>query len=158
MKEHSQILLQETNMTVTDVISGQEIPDISSKDLMCSDQLPDTGFTEVHQVVDRSCDLSTKPLMYSQFPKSAQNFVGALKKNRSCQRFIRRKLIEIEAKIEENKKLKERIKCLMDFQLSCKKKINNVFCQKGDPCVRLISMRKPTRSKTMKVNILISKL
>ncbi|PKA50152.1 Myb-related protein 3R-1 [Apostasia shenzhenica] len=42
--------------------------------------------------------------MSSKFPKSVQNFVKALKKNRFCQRFIREKLMEIEAKIEENNK------------------------------------------------------
>ncbi|XP_020258265.1 myb-like protein L, partial [Asparagus officinalis] len=150
MKDQDQIVMQETNTTVTDITSQQEITDILSKDLNCTHQLRNSSFTGLHQLVDISGDVPMKALTYSQFPKSAQNFVSALKKNRSCQRFIRRKLIEIEAKIEESKRLKERIKCLMDFQLSCKRKIGHIICQKKDPRVRLISMQKQRTSKAMK--------
>jgi transcription factor MYB, plant len=81
------------------------------------------------------------------FPKSAQMLFEALKKNRSCQKFVRRKLIEIETKIEENKVLRDRVKCLMDFQLACKKKAGRVLAQKQDPRVRLISIERLKESR-----------
>ncbi|XP_020593302.1 myb-like protein L, partial [Phalaenopsis equestris] len=101
---------------------------------------------------DMFYNLSVRQFISSRFPKSVQNFVYALKKNRSCQRFIREKLMEIEAKIEVNKKLKERMKCLMDFHTACKRKAGYSFCQKRDPRVRLISSRKQKSSSTVKEN------
>ncbi|KAJ6795083.1 myb-like protein L [Iris pallida] len=80
---------------------------------------------------------------HSQFPKFAQNFVDALRRNRACQRFIREKLLEIEAKIEQNKKLRERVKCLMDFQLACKKNENRTA--REDPRIKLISIQQPQK-------------
>uniref|UniRef100_A0A0D9WVC2 Myb transcription factor n=1 Tax=Leersia perrieri TaxID=77586 RepID=A0A0D9WVC2_9ORYZ len=77
------------------------------------------------------------------FPKAALLLVDALKKNRACQKFIRRKMINIEAKIEENKDLRDRVKCLLDYQLSCRKAFGKMLCQKEDPRVRLISSQKP---------------
>ncbi|CAM0905289.1 unnamed protein product [Alopecurus aequalis] len=76
------------------------------------------------------------------FPKAALLLVDALKKNRACQKFIRRKMINIEAKIEVNKDLRDRVKCLMDYQLSCKRSFGKFLCQKVDPRVRLISSQK----------------
>jgi transcription factor MYB, plant len=70
--------------------------------------------------------------------------VDALKKNRACQKLIRRKMVNIEAKIEENKDLRDRVKCLLGYQLSCRKSVSKFLCQKEDPRVRLISSRKPT--------------
>ncbi|XP_028554014.1 uncharacterized protein LOC110103393 isoform X4 [Dendrobium catenatum] len=96
--------------------------------------------------------LSVRQFMSSRFPKSVQNFVHALKKNRSCQRFIREKMMEIEAKIEVNRKLKERIKCLMDFHTACKRKVGRSLCQKRDPRIRLISFRQQKSSSTVKEN------
>jgi transcription factor MYB, plant len=78
------------------------------------------------------------------FPKAALLLVDALKKNRACQKLIRRKMVNIEAKIEENKDLRDRAKCLMGYQLSCRKSVGKLLCQKEDPRVRLISSRKPT--------------
>lgn len=77
-----------------------------------------------------------------KFPKSAQMLFEALKKNRSCQKFVRRKLIEMETKIEENKELRDRVKCLMDFQLACKKRAGRALALKQDPRVRLISFER----------------
>ncbi|XP_078163023.1 myb domain protein 4r1 isoform X2 [Carex rostrata] len=77
-----------------------------------------------------------------KFPKSAQMLFEALKKNRSCQKFVRRKLIEMETKIEENKELRDRVKCLMDFQLACKKRAGRALALKRDPRVRLISFER----------------
>ena len=79
------------------------------------------------------------------FPKAALLLVDALKKNRACQKLIRRKLVNIEAKIEENKDLGDRVKCLLGYQLSCRKSTGRTLSQKEDPRVRLISSRKPTR-------------
>ncbi|KAK3124416.1 hypothetical protein QOZ80_7BG0586270 [Eleusine coracana subsp. coracana] len=78
------------------------------------------------------------------FPQAALLLVDALKKNRACQKLIRRKMVNIEAKIEENKDLRDRVKCLMGYQLSCRKSVGKLLCQKEDPRVRLISSRKPT--------------
>ncbi|CAN6170858.1 unnamed protein product [Urochloa humidicola] len=79
------------------------------------------------------------------FPKAALFLVDALKKNRACQKLIRRKLINIEAKIEENKDLRDRAKCLMGYQLSCRRSAGKSLSQKEDPRIRLISSRKPTQ-------------
>lgn len=79
------------------------------------------------------------------FPKAALLLVDALKKNRACQKLIRRRLINIEAKIEENKDLRDRVKCLLGYQLSCRKSAGRSLSQKEDPRVRLISSRKQTQ-------------
>jgi myb proto-oncogene protein len=76
------------------------------------------------------------------FPRAAMLLVNALKKNRAFQKFIRRKMISIEAKIEVNKDLRDRVKCLMDYQLGCKRSFGKFLCQKVDPRVRLISSRR----------------
>lgn len=87
---------------------------------------------------------NAKALTRTGFPKAALLLVDALKTNRACQKFIRRKMINTEAKIEENKDLRGRVKCLMDYQLSCRKSFGRILCQKEDPRVRLISSRKPS--------------
>ncbi|CAL5078244.1 unnamed protein product [Urochloa decumbens] len=79
------------------------------------------------------------------FPKAALLLVDALKKNRACQKLIRRKLVNIEAKIEENKDLRDRVKCLMGYQLSCRRSAGRSLSQKEDPRIRLISSRKQTQ-------------
>lgn len=92
------------------------------------------------------------PVTCGSFPKSAQVFVDAIKKNRSCQKFIRSKLIQIEARIEENKKLKDRVKILKDFQVSCQRRTNRALSQKKDPRVQLISVPKLRSPKIPKVS------
>ena len=82
------------------------------------------------------------------FPKAALLLVDALKKNRACQKFIRRKMVNIEAKIEENKDLRDRVKCLLGYQLSCRKSVGRSLGQKEDPRVRLISPLKSTQPCT----------
>ncbi|KAK9279003.1 hypothetical protein L1049_028585 [Liquidambar formosana] len=109
-----------------------------------------SGFIEWHQSDVQK--LSTLPLNYSSFPKSAQAFIDAIKKNRSCQKFLRNKLIQIEARIEENRKLKERVKILKDFQISCRKRTGRALSQKKDPRVQLISAPKLGASKDSKDN------
>uniref|UniRef100_A0ACD5UZL8 Uncharacterized protein n=1 Tax=Avena sativa TaxID=4498 RepID=A0ACD5UZL8_AVESA len=91
---------------------------------------------------------NSKALTKTGFPKAALLLVDALKKNRACQKFIRRKMINIEAKIEVNKDLRDRVKCLMDYQLSCKRSFGKILCQKVDPRVRLISSKRPSAQST----------
>ncbi|KAF9591758.1 hypothetical protein IFM89_007088 [Coptis chinensis] len=98
-----------------------------------------SGSTEWHQ--PGALPSATASSKYSSFPhpKSANFFINAIKKNRSFQKLIRSKLIQIEAKIEENRKLKERVKLLKDFQLSCKKRAGRALSQKKDARIQLIS-------------------
>ncbi|XP_059645652.1 uncharacterized protein LOC132287150 isoform X2 [Cornus florida] len=86
----------------------------------------------------------------SRFPKSALVFIDAIKKNRSCQKFLRSKLIQIEARIEENQKLKDRVKILKDFQFACRRKTGRALSQKKDARVQLISV--PKQRANAKVN------
>lgn len=95
---------------------------------------------------------STSQPNYSSFPKSAKVFMDAIKKNRSFQKILRSKLIQIEAKIEENKKLKERVKILRDFQATCKRRTGRALSQKKDSRVQLISRKKSWPSKDSKVS------
>ncbi|PON35931.1 Octamer-binding transcription factor [Trema orientale] len=97
-------------------------------------------------------DPSTSQPNYSSFPKSAKVFMDAIKKNRSFQKILRAKLIQIEAKMEENKKLKERVKILRDFQANCKRRTGRALSQKKDSRVQLISRKKLWPSKDSKVH------
>ncbi|XP_068308811.1 uncharacterized protein [Pyrus communis] len=99
-----------------------------------------------------SCSTSMLPRKDSSFPKAAQVFMDAIKKNRASQKFIRNKLIQIEAKIEENRKLKERVKILKDFQVSCKRRTWESLSQKKDPRVQLILPKGPRVSRDSKVH------
>lgn len=101
-----------------------------------------------------SCSTSMLPRKDSSFPKAAQVFMDAIKKNRASQKFIRNKLIQIEAKIEENRKLKERVKILKDFQVSCKRRTWESLSQKKDPRVQLILPKGPRVSRDSKVSCL----
>lgn len=111
-----------------------------------------SGLVESHQPDDHS--LAIMPCSGSSFPKSAQMFVDAIKKNRACQKFLRSKLMQIEARIEENKTLKQRVKLLRDFQVSCKKRTGRALSQKKDARVQLISAIKPRANS--KVNLLVN--
>ncbi|XP_059664104.1 uncharacterized protein LOC132309860 [Cornus florida] len=86
----------------------------------------------------------------SSFPKSAQLMIDAIKKNRSCQKFLRSKLIQMEARMEENKKLKDRVKALKDFQFGCRRRTGLALSQKKDARVQLISV--PKKRANGKVN------
>ncbi|XP_050378629.1 uncharacterized protein LOC126795944 [Argentina anserina] len=88
-------------------------------------------------------DSCKSPIKSSEFPKSALAFLDAINKNRSCQKFLRSKLIQIQAKIEENNKLKQRVKILRDFQAHCKRRTGEALSQKKDPRVQLILTKKP---------------
>ncbi|KAJ4832335.1 hypothetical protein Tsubulata_027818 [Turnera subulata] len=87
-------------------------------------------------------NLSAAELRDSRFPKSAQMFIDAIKKNRSCQKFIRSKLPDIEAKIEQNKRLMESVKTFKNFQAKCKMATGRALSLKQDPYVQLISARR----------------
>lgn len=87
-------------------------------------------------------DVAGLPLKTCHFPKSAVAFVEAIKKNRSCQKLIRSKMMHMEARIEELNKLIERVKILKDFQVACKKRTGRALSQKKDARVQLISLPK----------------
>ncbi|KAM7280757.1 hypothetical protein ACFE04_007891 [Oxalis oulophora] len=76
------------------------------------------------------------------FPKSCQFFMDAIKRNRCYQKILRSKLTQIEAKIEENKKLRERVGILKKFQVACRKITGRALSQKKDPHVQLVSRKK----------------
>ncbi|KAI3443304.1 uncharacterized protein J3R85_000235 [Psidium guajava] len=117
-----------------------------SNQTLNKDELQPSALIEWHQPAQKQQGLAK----YSSFPKSGQTFIDALKKNRSCQKLFRSKLIQIEARIEEIKKLKERVKILKDFQVSCRQRTGKALSQKKDPRVQLISASKTT--KDSKVN------
>ncbi|KAG8388014.1 hypothetical protein BUALT_Bualt02G0081200 [Buddleja alternifolia] len=85
-------------------------------------------------------DVAGLPLKGSHFPKSALAFVDAIKKNRSCQKLIRSKMMQMEARIEELKKMMDRVKILKDFHVACKKRTGRALSQKKDARVHLISV------------------
>ncbi|KAL3640739.1 hypothetical protein CASFOL_015707 [Castilleja foliolosa] len=87
-------------------------------------------------------DMAGLSLKSSQFPKSALAFVDAIKQNRSFQKVIRRKMTQMEARMEELKKLTERVKTLKDFQIGCKIRTGRALSQKKDARVQLISLPK----------------
>lgn len=117
-----------------------------SNQTLNKDECQPSAIIEWHQPAQKQQGLAK----YSSFPKSGQIFIDTLKKNRSCQKLIRSKLIQIEARIEEIKKLKERVKILKDFQISCRQRTGKALSQKKDPRVQLISARKTI--KDSKVN------
>ncbi|XP_074280679.1 uncharacterized protein LOC141605703 isoform X2 [Silene latifolia] len=78
----------------------------------------------------------------SSFPVAAQTFIDAIKKNRACQKFIRNKLLHIEAKMEQINELHKRIKTLRDYQVQCKKQVGQKLSQKQDDRIQLISVAK----------------
>lgn len=106
----------------------------------CITQAQDTNLIEWHKSgVD---DTAILPLKKSSFPRSALAFVYAIKKNRSCQTLLRSKLMHIEARMEEIKKLKDLVKILKSFQISCRKRTGRALSQKKDARVQLISVPK----------------
>uniref|UniRef100_A0A0E0LGZ6 Uncharacterized protein n=1 Tax=Oryza punctata TaxID=4537 RepID=A0A0E0LGZ6_ORYPU len=124
--------------------SGSEINTKNEASKEGSGDLFRNGLDEEFDVEKQNKEAITR----TGFPKAALLLVDALKKNRACQKLIRRKMITIEAKIEENKDLRDRVKCLLDYQLSCRKAFGKILCQKEDPRVRLISSRKPCAQST----------
>ncbi|KAL6963124.1 hypothetical protein U1Q18_038092 [Sarracenia purpurea var. burkii] len=139
-KTSNNLVGQRTN--VTDRFpDSSDVPNTSQNSESNIPRIGSSALIEWHQ--PETPNLSLIPVGVSGFPKSAQMFVDAIKKNRACQKFIRSKLIQIEARIEENKKLKQRVKTLKDFQISCKKRTGRALSQKKDARVQLISAVKP---------------
>ncbi|KAM0021287.1 putative transcription factor MYB-HB-like family [Helianthus debilis subsp. tardiflorus] len=101
---------------------------------------PDTPYANVSEGHEPGSELV--PVTDSGFPRSAQAFVEAIKKNRACQKLIRNKVAQIEARMEENRKLRERVKILKDFQTACRKKTGRALSQKKDARIQLISVFK----------------
>lgn len=105
--------------------------------------LPDSEGT---QQAGDSIDLhenSLKPTsQLSSFPEAAQAFVEAIRRNRAYQKFLRKKLTEIEAKIEQNEKHQKNVKIVVDFQASCKRITKQALSQGKDPRLQLISTPK----------------
>nr|KYP65518.1 Myb-like protein L [Cajanus cajan] len=90
------------------------------------------------------------PQKKSNFHPVVQYFIDAIKQNRDLQRFLRSKLIALEAKIEENKQIRNKIKILKDFQASCTRRTGSALSLKKDPLVQLISAKKSTAPKNSK--------
>ncbi|XP_059303412.1 uncharacterized protein LOC132055548 isoform X1 [Lycium ferocissimum] len=104
-------------------------------------QIPE-GCTNDIEWHDSSAETTAVSVNSVSFPKSAQAFVDAIKKNRSCQKIIRSKMVQVEARLEELKKLTERVKILKGFQLASKKRMGRALSQKRDARVQLISLPK----------------
>ncbi|KAL2321132.1 hypothetical protein Fmac_030101 [Flemingia macrophylla] len=98
-----------------------------------------------------ACGSSRFPQKRSNFHPVVQHFIDAIKQNREMQRFLRSKLIALEAKIEENKQIRNKIKILKDFQVSCTRRTGSALSLKKDPRVQLISAKKSTAPKNSKV-------
>ncbi|KAJ8773056.1 hypothetical protein K2173_028233 [Erythroxylum novogranatense] len=86
---------------------------------------------------------------FAAYDDTAQLFVATIRKNRSCQKLLRSKLTEIEARMEENKKLRERVQILKNFHVSWKKMTGKAL---KDPLIQLISARKAPTSEDSEIN------
>lgn len=127
--------------------------EILSRSNTC-ESFPDHGIsvnknTSIEQL--ETCQLSLLPAASSSFPESAQAFVDAIRRNRSYQKFLRRKLSDVEALIAQNEKHKKNVKIVQDFQASCKRITKQALSQRRDPRIELISIRKSRPSDTSEV-------
>ncbi|GKF25523.1 hypothetical protein Tco_0081417, partial [Tanacetum coccineum] len=86
------------------------------------------------------------------FPASAQAFVEAIKKNQKYQKFLRDKLTKVVSRLEENKKLRERVKFLKGFQVDCRKRTGRALSHKKDPRFQLISVPKLRANASKKMD------
>jgi myb proto-oncogene protein len=124
-------------------------------DTNMGEEFLDTADTSFNPETNPSDSIHSENLARTQikgtvFTECARSFFDAIQKNRTCQKFLRSKLMQIEAKIEENKKLIERVRILKDFQITCRKRIGKALSQKRDARVQLISAAKARSSS--KVN------
>ncbi|XP_017235844.1 uncharacterized protein LOC108209447 isoform X2 [Daucus carota subsp. sativus] len=141
-KETSNNLFSRTNI-------AKEFPDSVDSCITGNFSEPPTEIAHENQVSDKfdnhlSCDdnIALTPVEDSAFPKSAQAFLDAIKKNRSCQKYLRSKLIQIESRIEENTKLRNSIKALKGFQFCCRRRTGLELSQKKDARLQLIQVPK----------------
>ncbi|WJX83486.1 hypothetical protein P8452_66146 [Trifolium repens] len=134
------------------------ISEYSDADELCPDSLSADNDAKLlikpggfDETCENDASLSSQlPKKRSSFPPSAQAFIVAIKKNRALQRFLRSKLIETEAKIEENKKQRDKVKILKDFQVTLSRRTAKAFSLKIDPRVQLISSKKSVASNKSK--------
>ncbi|XP_050209268.1 uncharacterized protein LOC126659970 isoform X2 [Mercurialis annua] len=146
-----------SNVALTDRRACKVFPDIEEDDhtansLNDTQEMQQSGLI-VHQTLDENNELLCLGLQdSSSLPKSAHVFLYAIRRNRSYQKFLQSKLAQIEVRIEENKKLKERVKFLRDFQVSCRKLTGRALAQGKDPRIQLISARRIVSSKDSKIN------
>ncbi|XP_061343631.1 uncharacterized protein LOC133289658 isoform X1 [Gastrolobium bilobum] len=117
-----------------------QYPNMTTNLLTANNEMKHCGFVE--SFISDPCKLTELPPKRSSFPPSAQAFIDAIKKNRSLQRSLRRKLTETEAKIEKNKELRDKVKILKDFQLSCIRRTGSALSLKKDFRIQLISAKK----------------
>lgn len=104
---------------------------------------------------DDAGNSSQLPQKIANFPPAALALIDAIKKNRAYQRFLRSKIIEMESKIEENEKIKNNIKLVKDFQISCNRRTGSALALKKDPRVQLISTKKSPAPNKSKVGYLM---
>ncbi|KAF8103701.1 hypothetical protein N665_0186s0069 [Sinapis alba] len=106
--------------------------------------LPDSEGTQAGDLHENSAIAPLEPqtCQSSSFPEAAQAFVDAIRRNRAYQKFLRKKLTEIEAKIEQNEKHQKNVKIVVDFQASCKRITKQALSQGKDPRLQLISTPK----------------
>ncbi|XP_050212220.2 uncharacterized protein LOC126662321 [Mercurialis annua] len=86
----------------------------------------------------------------SRFPKPTQLLHDAIKRNRSCQKFLESKLGHIQARIEENKKLKKRVDIIKGMQFFCRKTTGRDLALGKDPRIQLISVKRILSCETSK--------
>lgn len=129
---------------------AREFPDSVDAYITGNISEPPTEINHENQVSDlcnghMSCDdnIASLPAEDSAFPKSAQAFLDAIKKNRTCQKYLRSKLMQIESRIEENTKLRNSIKALKGFQFCCRRRTGLELSQKKDARLQLIQVPKP---------------
>ncbi|XP_065852280.1 uncharacterized protein [Euphorbia lathyris] len=142
---------------LNDSSTGRKIckvfPDTEDTSKLLSDNMDIVSSSSIEQHQLDTFKLSSLGMRsFSSFPKSAQLFIDAIKRNRSCQKFLQSKMVQIEARMEENKKLKERVKILKDFQASCRKITGRALGQGKHPHVPLISARKTANSGDTEAN------
>ncbi|KAG5037274.1 hypothetical protein AAZX31_07G095900 [Glycine max] len=127
---------------------SQHTNEAATKELIQNVEMKLSDFVESSE--PDACGSSKLPQKRLSCPPVVRFFIDAINKNRDLQRFIRSKLIEFEAKIEENKKMRNKIKILKDFQASCTRRTGNVLSLKKDPRVQLISSKKSFAPKNSK--------
>ncbi|CAN6885835.1 unnamed protein product [Brassica oleracea] len=115
----------------------ESFPDQGGKVVTLPDSIQAGVSVDLHE------NNATAPLdQSSSFPEAAQAFVEAIRRNRAYQKFLRKKLTEIEAKIEQNEKHQKNVKIVVDFQASCKRITKQTLSQGRDPRLQLISTPK----------------
>ncbi|GKV45267.1 hypothetical protein SLEP1_g52375 [Rubroshorea leprosula] len=139
-----------SRLATSDVVCDPLFPPITSD---CNEDDAEDDFETLRAIQRRfsaytasESRISSDKSENSTFPKSAKMFIDAIKSNRSFQKLLRSKLTQIEAKIEKNKQLRERLKILKNFDISCKKRTTRALSLGKDPRIQFISTRKSKAS------------